>query len=117
MISEKLFKTRGKRRVLPFKIVFHSIECYRGNRIPLCLCCENNGCGNKRKKCSEKNLCLSLEAIPQEVFCASKITRSSVSAVCYTMCALVWRTFSKFAGIRRKRCSVNKKDSKGRSVM
>ena len=32
----------------------------------------------KGKKCSAKSLCLSSEAIPQEVFGASKITRSSV---------------------------------------
>ena len=50
--------------------VFHSIEWYSGIRICQCLCCENKGCGDKRRKCSAKGLYLSSESIPQDVFCA-----------------------------------------------
>ena len=42
-----------------------------------------------------KSLCLSSEAIPQEVFGASKITRISVKVVCHAMCERIWKTFSK----------------------
>ena len=61
----------------------------------------------KGKKCSARKFVLSSEAIPQEVFYASKITRSSVNVVCCATRERIWKTFSKFAEIRRKRCSVN----------
>ena len=61
----------------------------------------------KGKSVVQESLCLSSEAIPQEVFCASKITRSNVNVVCHTTRERIWKIFSKFAGIRRKQCSVN----------
>ena len=56
-------------------------------------------------KSAIQNLCMSLESIPQEVFCANNTTRNGVvelSEVCYAMCARIWKTFSKLAEIKRK---------------
>ena len=39
---------------------------------------QNDGCRDMQKKCGAKNLCLSSEAITQEVFCANDTTRNSV---------------------------------------
>ena len=60
----------------------------------MCLRCENNGYSDKKEKCSTK-VVLSLEAIPQEVLSANKITRSSVKSVCQAMCERIGKTFSK----------------------
>ena len=56
----------------------HSTGWYPEVRIRLCLCYENDGYSDRWKKCGAKSLCLSSEAIHQEVFCANITAGNSV---------------------------------------
>ena len=58
----------------------HSTGWYTGIRICLCLCYESDRYSDRGKKCGVKSLCLSSEAIPQEVFGANNTTWDSVVA-------------------------------------
>ena len=72
------FQNSWKRQVSPLQRVLHSTGWYPGIRIRLCLCCENDRCSDKGKKCSAKSLWLSSEISYQEVFCANNIVGNSV---------------------------------------
>ena len=77
MISENLFKTRRKGE-------YHRSREYFIQRNDtqelgyICVYVVKMTDVAIKEKCDAKSLWLSSEAIPQEVFCANKITRSSV---------------------------------------
>ena len=72
MISEKLFKTHGKRRVSRSREYFIQLNDIQELGYVSVYVVKKTDVVIKGKSVVQKSLCLSSESIPQEVFCAKE---------------------------------------------